>query len=114
VIWGAVQARAFIVNGADSAPTRPAGRHPLAGRPDRGKKNRAKWSEGDQEARGIFEFSTNVGLGVFRAMLYKTPTEIVTGSQRTIPNIWPVLKFIRPNPLLRDHGLQLMSKTILE
>ena len=23
-----------------------------------GKKNRAKWSEGDQEARGIFEFST--------------------------------------------------------
>jgi hypothetical protein len=37
-----------------------------------GKKNRASWSEGDQKARGIFEFSTPVGLGDFRLLLYYT------------------------------------------
>jgi hypothetical protein len=30
-------------------------------------KNRASWSEGDQKARGIFEFSTPVGLAGYPA-----------------------------------------------
>jgi hypothetical protein len=49
-------------------------------------KNRASWSEGDQKARGIFEFSTPVGLGDFRLLLYNTYNRNAAGKQRTIFN----------------------------
>jgi hypothetical protein len=48
-------------------------------KPLKKKKNRAKWPEGDQEARGIFEFSTPVGLGDFRKWLYNTHNRNLTG-----------------------------------